>query len=129
MGGSSVMALLLALITMVGAGLFSVDVDGIESGPLGDRISFEAGRQAAHIHGFVFNLLLGLVGLHVAAILFYRLRLKQDLILPMVTGRAPDEGLGEGAGPVALWRLLVGVVLAGALVWAASRSFWLPATE
>lgn len=123
MGGWSVAALLLALVAMVGAGLFSVDVDGLESGPLADLVSFGTGRQAAHLHGFVFNLLLGLVGLHLAAIAFYRLRLKQDLVWPMVTGRAPGHASGDDRAPVAGWRLLAGVALAGAVAWGASRGF------
>jgi cytochrome b len=40
MGGWSVVALLAVLLTDVGVGLFCVDVDGEESGPLADRITF-----------------------------------------------------------------------------------------
>jgi len=119
LGGWSVAALMLVLIAMVGAGLFSVDVDGLESGPLADRISFEAGRQAAHVHHFVFNLLLGLVGLHLAAIAFYWLWRKQNLIWPMVTGRT--HGQGDPVGPVASWRLAIGVMLAALVAWVVSR--------
>ncbi len=129
MGGWSVVALLLALVAMVGAGLFAVDVDGLESGPLADRVSFDVARKAAHIHGFVFNVLLALVGLHIAAIAFYRLWLKEDLVSPMVTGRARNREPGEGAGPVAIWRALIGVVVSAAVAWAASRGFFFAAAS
>ena len=126
MGGWSVALLLLALVGMVTAGLFAVDVDGLESGPLADYVSFDGGRAAAHFHGFVFNLLLALVALHIAAILFYRLRLKTDLVLPMVTGRGPaPAGADDQTGivPVPLWRVLVGILLAGGAAWAISKGF------
>jgi cytochrome b len=127
MGGWSVAALLLVLVAMVCAGLFAVDVDGLESGPLADWVSFATGRQAAHVHGFVFNLLLALIALHVLAIAFYRLWLKQELVWPMVTGRAPGDGTDDGPGSVAIWRVLVGVVLAGGVAWAVSRGFMVAA--
>ena len=71
MGTLSVIAILAALFVQVGTGLFAVDVDGLESGPLATLVSFEAGRQAAEIHEVSFNILLGLIGLHVAAIVTY----------------------------------------------------------
>jgi cytochrome b len=47
LGGWSVLALLLVLATQVISGLFAVDIDGLESGPLSDRVSFETGRAFA----------------------------------------------------------------------------------
>lgn len=83
----SVFALLLALATQVTTGLFSVDVDGLESGPLAVLVSFETGRQFADIHELNFNLLASLILLHVMAIAVYRFVLKERLVAPMVTGR------------------------------------------
>lgn len=130
MGGWSVLLLLLTLIAMVTAGLFAVDVDGLESGPLADYVSFDSGRLASHIHGFVFNLLLVLVALHLGAVLFYLVRMKTNLVRPMITGRAPvDPGADPGedgntgiAPPPAL-RVVVGVALAVAVAWAVARGF------
>ncbi len=83
----SVFALLLALASQIATGLFSVDVDGLESGPLAVLVSFETGRQLAEIHEFNFNLLATLIGLHIAAIAIYHFVMKEKLIGPMVTGR------------------------------------------
>ena len=124
MGGLSVVLLLLVLLTMVSAGLFAVDVDGLESGPLADYVSFDSGRLAAHLHGFVFDALLVLAAVHIGTILFYRLRLKTDLVRPMLTGRGPAPvGAGEEAGiaAVPLWRVLVGIALAAGLSWAVAK--------
>jgi cytochrome b len=119
LGGWSVAAMLLALILQVGLGLFSVDQDGFEAGPLAKYVSYDAGRLAAGAHGVVFNILLGLIVLHLAAIGWYAIR-RKNLVGPMVTGRgALDEGV---AAPVfaPAWRLVVGLALGGAtfgLLW------------
>lgn len=86
-GGWSVLLMLATVSTMIVAGLFSVDVDGLESGPLADHVSFETGRLAASVHHAVFNVLLALVALHVLAILFYLVGLRLDLVTPMIRGR------------------------------------------
>ena len=122
----SVLALLGVTLTVVVLGLYAVDVDGLESGPLADYISFDSGRIASHLHGFIFNFLLVLVALHLSDIAFYRLRLKVDLVRPMVTGRAPaPEGHGDahGTGPASRWRALLGIGLAAGVSWAVAKGF------
>ena len=86
MGGWSVIALLLLLFVQVLSGLFAVDTDGLESGPLASLVSFGTGRDFAGVHGLNFNLLLTLVALHVGVVLFYLLYKRQNLIAPMLTG-------------------------------------------
>ncbi len=123
-GGWSVMLMLTALLVQVAAGLFAVDVDGLESGPLSDYVSFETGRAAAKFHHLVFNIALALVVVHVAAIAFYRLWLKADLITPMITGKrlgANPDAAAVGSG--LSWRALVGVIGAAALAYAVSTGF------
>lgn len=90
-GTLSVIAILLALAVQIGTGLFAVDVDGLESGPLSTLVSFEAGRQAAEIHEISFNVLVGLIILHVAAVATYLIFFRDNLIRPMVTGRRSRE--------------------------------------
>ncbi len=86
LGALSVLAMLALLAAQVGLGLFSVDVDGLESGPLSDRVSFETGRLCARLHGLGFNLLLTLVGIHLLAVLAHLLIKRDNLIVPMITG-------------------------------------------
>ncbi|MGA0603763.1 cytochrome b/b6 domain-containing protein [Caulobacter sp. KR2-114] len=88
LGGLSVVALIGLLCVQVGLGLFSVDEDFIEGGPMSRFVDNDLGRQIAHLHHLTFNILLGLVILHLAAIGVYELRRKR-LILPMLTGRTP----------------------------------------
>ncbi|SFF86099.1 Cytochrome b [Novosphingobium sp. CF614] len=128
LGGWSVVAMLAALAVMVAAGLFAVDVDGLESGPLADYISFDQGRAAAEVHEAVFNLMLLLILLHVAAIVFYLGFKRLNLVRPMITGRrARSEGDSEhGAAADVRWSpmlALAGIVIAGAVAWAVSTGF------
>lgn len=122
LGALSVLAFLAVLLVQVGTGLFAVDVDAFEAGPFSDRVSFETGRQIAEIHELSFRVLQGLVVLHVAAVVYYLVWKRTDLILPMITGKRTlpsDPGLARAPW----WRLVVGVALAGAIAWALSKGF------
>ncbi len=97
LGTLSVFALLLAVGAQLGTGLFTVDVDGLESGPLAIFVSFDTGREFADIHEFNFNIVVGLVVLHVAAIAFYYFARRDNLVGPMVTGRRAQSDFAAGA--------------------------------
>ena len=114
LGALSVLALIAALVLQVTAGLFAVDVDGLESGPLSHLVSFDQGRAAAEFHETVFNILIALIVLHVAALIFYRVRLQTNLVTAMITGRRANSEPGHD-GPFPLVRFIIGVALAGDL--------------
>jgi cytochrome b len=120
MGGWSVVGLLILLAAETALGLFAVDVDGLAPGPLARFVDFDAGRIAAHWHHWLFNALLVLIGLHLAAIAFYALVRRDNLVWPMVVGSRPPV---DGAAPmraVPLWRaLLAGGLTALLAVWIA----------
>ncbi len=88
LGAWSVLLILLALIVQTVTGLFAVDIDGLESGPLSDRVDFDTGRLFAEWHERAFTALEVLVVLHLAAIAFYLVWKRSNLIGPMITGRA-----------------------------------------
>ncbi|WP_084580062.1 cytochrome b/b6 domain-containing protein [Sphingomonas azotifigens] len=121
-GGWSVLLMLALVAGMVGAGVFAVDVDGLESGPLADFVSFEQGRAAASVHHFLFNLLLAAIALHVAAIAFYRLWLRYDLVSPMLHGRS-DRHRDEGPLGAAWWKAVLALAMAVACATAVARGF------
>lgn len=117
LGGYSVIALLLVLSIQIGTGLFTVDVDGIESGPLSFLVSFEQGRVAAEIHEITFTAVQVLVAVHVLAIVIYRLR-GIRLTRAMITGRISEsDGQTSELQPAAGSRLLLALALAAALAW------------
>jgi len=96
LGALSVIALLAAVSIQVGLGLFAEDEDGIYMGPLSRLVSSDTSDKVRDIHELWFNVVLGLIVLHVAAILFYRLRGKK-LTKAMITGRAE---LSPGTQPM-----------------------------
>jgi len=118
LGALSVMAMLLALAVQVGLGLFATDSDGINMGPLAHLVSPETSDTLTDRHETMFNLLLALIGLHLAAILFYLLAGRRNLVTPMVTGK--DEG-EAGMTPAPAWRFAVCAGLALALTLAITR--------
>lgn len=117
LGALSVIALLLLLMVQVGTGLFAVDTDGLESGPLSYLVDFDQGRAAAEIHELSFNTLLALIALHVAAVLFYLVVRRRNLIGPMVTGIDRAVGADEALVPAARWKFVLALVIAAAFGW------------
>jgi cytochrome b len=114
LGGWSVAGMLGLLGLDVGLGLFAVDVDGDQPGPFAGLVSFDQGRAIAHWHHWVFNLLLGLIVLHLTAIAFYAVVRRDNLIGPMVTGRKSVTAPAQPMMQAPLWRLIVAAAVAGA---------------
>ena len=96
LGALSVVAILLALITQVTLGLFASDTDGLESGPLSRYVDYEFAKDAGDLHEDFFNVLLVLIGLHIAAIVFYLVVKRTNLIGPMLTGSAGARRMPRG---------------------------------
>jgi cytochrome b len=122
LGAWSVLALLAVLIAQVVTGLFAVDVDAIEAGPLSDRVSFDAGRLLAKWHHWSFSALQVLVVLHLAAVAFYLVYKRANLVRAMITGRhdfAQDPKLAFAP----LWRALLAAAVAAALAWWTAKGF------
>ena len=114
-GALSVVALLGLIALQVGTGLFNSDDDGLNEGPLAPLVSSDLAETAHDIHETVFNVLLVFVGLHIAAILFYRLFLGKKLVGPMISGKAaldPDvEPMRPARGWIAIVCLLVALAI------------------
>lgn len=123
LGALSVVALLALVMTQIAFGLFAVDVHGIESGPLSLYVSFETGRAAAEWHGALFDLLLWLIALHIAAILYYGLVKKQNLAAAMLHGEREFPADLPAVQHASALRLVVGIVLAALLTWLVTRAF------
>lgn len=90
LGGYAVLALLAALLAEAGTGLFSDD-EVATSGPLRTLVSDDGAQTLTHLHRLTFDLLLALVGLHLAAILAYAVFKRANLVGPMITGWMHDE--------------------------------------
>ena len=111
LGALSVVALLLAVSIQVGLGLIAEDEDGIYMGPLARLVSSDTSDSARDLHELWFNVILGLIVLHVAAILFYRLR-GQKLTKPMITGKAQLTPGTRPMRPAKWWAAVICLAIA-----------------
>jgi cytochrome b len=121
LGGWSVAAMLLSLLVQAGTGLFADD-EILTEGPLADSVSKQTSRLLTGIHDINGNVLYVLIGLHLAAIGYYLIVRRENLIRPMLTGvkrlpAAVDQTAGADERFVSpLWALLL-LSLAAVLVW------------
>lgn len=105
-GALSVLALFAAVVVQVGLGLIAEDEDGIYMGPLSRLVSTDTSDKARDFHELWFNVILGLIALHLLAIVYHRLR-GRKLTMPMITGRARlDPGM-EAMRPGKWWIALI----------------------
>jgi cytochrome b len=85
-GSLSVIAMVLIITAQASSGLFVESDDFFESGPMVQYVSEATVAQMTWWHRFIADIVLILVVTHVAAILFYLLWKKENLIKPMFTG-------------------------------------------
>ena len=123
LGALSVFGLIALLLLQVGTGLFADD-EISNTGPL---INFVSGATSALFttwhKSFGQWLILAFVALHVAAILFYLVRKKHNLVRPMLTGDKPLDSSVPASADTASSRLLAAALLAvcaGAVAWLVS---------
>lgn len=116
LGGYSVLLLLGLLVIQVVLGLFTIDVDGFDGGPLADYIAYDLSRTFAELHELLFNVIVAAIILHLLAILYHRIK-GHNLIPAMIHGKT------QTTSPIPVYpylqtRFAVGVILAGMSVWA-----------
>lgn len=126
LGALSVLAMLLLLGFQAVTGLFAFD-DIAFAGPLRPAVSAATSDLLSGWHRRMEWWLYGLFALHVLAILFYTLVKKDDLIVPMITGRKavgnPAQADIRGGGPLAF---AIAAAVALALVWLVCSGVLLP---
>jgi cytochrome b len=106
LGALSVIGLLVLIAVQAGLGLVSSDEDGLLLGPLSGLISADASEAATELHEDLVNVLLAFIGLHVAAVLYYLIAKRRNLIGPMITGRAVLQPGSEPMRPGKWWAAL-----------------------
>ena len=102
LGALSVIAILILFLTQAVLGLFTSD-EIFYDGPFAKHVSNATVEVMTRLHKLNEWVLLGMIGLHLAAILFYRLVKKENLVSAMMTG---DKALGFEAPPAEdSWRM------------------------
>jgi cytochrome b len=87
-GGLMVLLMLILVGIQATTGLFTTD-DVVWSGPYYPAVSGGTASTLSTIHNINFNIILAAVGVHIAAILFYGLYKRQNLVVPMLHGHLP----------------------------------------
>jgi cytochrome b len=116
-GGLSVLLLLGLLAAQIYTGLFAQDVDGIESGPLTYRVAYETADLARQWHHLIFNVILAAAALHIAAIIYYLVFRRDNLVGPMITGRKRFPAIISQPLLSSVTRAVVVGILCAALAW------------
>ncbi|MFC3607607.1 cytochrome b/b6 domain-containing protein [Stutzerimonas tarimensis] len=116
-GSLSVIAMLALLGFQAGSGLIATD-DIAFQGPLYRLVERDTSALFSSLHRETKWWLIGLIGLHLAALLFYKLAQKRALVWAMVCGRAQrrDAGEREAVGG-AWWAVVIAVAIALLAVW------------
>lgn len=118
LGALSVLGMLAALLFQAISGLFLTDEIMFEA-PLFKYISGATASLLAEIHEANAAIIFILIGLHIAAILFYRFVKRENLVTPMITGNKevpadlPEHNASGGSAWLGL--LIFGAVAAS--VW------------
>jgi cytochrome b len=123
LGAGSVFAMLLFLLAQVGTGLVSDDEISF-TGPLNRFVQSSKGLAATWYHKEVGQwIVVGLVVLHIAAIVYYLRRKKENLIRPMLVGDKQVAHETRSSRDDAVTRSVAVVLLAGCAAvvgWVAS---------
>lgn len=117
-GALAVLALLSVLLILVGTGLFANDDIAFE-GPLYSLIEKDFSDKLSGWHVRSVNVLVVLLGIHVAAIAFYQHVKKNDLIKPMLTGKKklPKTLAPTPAASAGFVRFVISLLLSVSVVW------------
>jgi cytochrome b len=118
LGGWMILALLALLLLECVTGLFATHRH-VTDGPLNRLVGDGLGRFLTMIHSGTFNVLMALVIVHISAAAFYLVRKRENLILPLITGRAelPEATAAREGRFASAWLALVLLAVAGVLVW------------
>lgn len=117
-GSLMVVAMLLLLPLQLVTGMMSTD-DILWNGPLYNYISDDIAEIAGEIHETVQGLLQALVGIHVLAIIFYKVKFKEQLVPAMLHGKKPGHDNDAARENMSAIKFLAAIIPSLAL------SYWL----
>ena len=116
LGGWSVVLMLACIGVQAVSGLFSSD-DISEEGPFTAHVSDATVALMTRIHHLDRYVLVGLIVLHIGAVLLHWLVRNEDLVGPMLHGHARFD-TARALRFVSSWRALALLALSAAVVWA-----------
>ena len=113
-----IVILFLAVLAQAALGLFTLEHNEVTAGPLQRLILDDEAmtKLIQTLHGRGFSVILGLVGVHVAANIAYQAMAKDKLISAMVTGRKPAADYEDHTEATGGSSLAAFVCLAAAII-------------
>ena len=120
LGAMMIVALLLALGLLTATGLVALGGE-LKQGPFAAFTSFVTGHDAKAIHQFLAYGLLGLIVLHVAGVAMESLRIRENIVRAMLTGRKAVAGARPARATVSarprLAAAIFAVIVVATLPW------------
>jgi len=117
LGGWMILSLLLVLLAQAVTGLFGNDDNDYEA-PLSHWLRHGTSSLVTTLHTYNFDLLLGLIGLHVAAVSAHQVLRRDDMIRAMFTGVKTGVADAAAGRMVSTWRAFVLLGILAAFVYA-----------
>jgi cytochrome b len=123
LGALMVLALLALLLAQALTGLFAND-QIMETGPLFGYVTAQLSDRLTTLHKQLFDVLTAAIAVHVLAALAYLFVKRENLILPMITGRKPAAAVppGEEIGASRSWLALLCLAALAGVLYAIVRS-------
>jgi len=117
LGALMILAMLAMLLVQAITGLFAND-QVFETGPLFGYVTIETSDRLTSLHKQLFDWIAGAIAVHVAAALFYLWIRRENLILPMITGRKAVESVPEEdrISSSRLWLAIIVASIVGAIL-------------
>ena len=106
LGGWSIIAMLSSLVVQTGTGLFAND-DIVTEGPLYRWVSKATSDWLTRVHKLNKEVLIGLVAIHILAVLFYLFYKRENLVTPMITGYKQWNDPVPDAIPGLTWKAML----------------------
>ncbi|MBU2978852.1 cytochrome b/b6 domain-containing protein [Alteromonas sp. C1M14] len=116
LGGLVVIAMLMLVLTQAISGLFMTD-DIFLDGPWRAAVGDDTLDVMNYLHRNVFDVILGVIALHIAAIIFYGVYKKQKLASAMIHGKKITTEKGISSSRLLL-ALIAAIISAGVVYYA-----------
>jgi cytochrome b len=119
LGGLMVILMLMLVAVEVSTGLFTTD-DIAWAGPYNGAVSGSLAARLTSLHHLNSNFIVGAVVLHLAAIAYYVIVKRENLVQPMLTGWKPAAAVraDEAIGGSELWKAAIVIAASvGVVLW------------
>jgi len=109
--GALMVILMIVLVTMQAVSGLFINDDIFSAGPYYGALGNDVGKVMSFLHHNTFNLMIAAIALHIAAISYYWWVKKQNLVLPMITGKKSADLIDE-ADVIPHSKIILAIIIA-----------------